>query len=216
LRHNAKIKGAVFSPDGQMVVTAGWDQEVRRWAVRTGTAIGDAFRHEGIVYTVAIAGDGRTILSGSDDRTARLWDVRTGLALAPPLQHADGVFASALSTGGRFAVTMRDDGVAQLWDVASGKPMARPLQFELSNDGKALMVTDAVFSPDDSVILFRCSDGTARLYDVPRPLPDKPELIRVWARARSGYRIDRQSSPRQLTQGEWLEAQQKLIALESQ
>jgi WD40 repeat protein len=147
------------------------------------------------------------ILSGSDDKTARIWNIETGLALGPVLQHSAPVMKVALSADGRVAATICSDGSASLWDVFSSKRLARPLQYEGP-------VRDCQFNSDGSEILFRCADGTTRLYDVPRPLPSDPALIRTWARARSGFELDDKLEPRQLSQAEWLKAQERLISLE--
>ena len=52
-------------------------------------------------------------------------------------------------------------------------------------------VDDCEIRPDSSAILFRCTDGTARLYDIPQPMPDNPKLIHAWALAHSGFQVGR-------------------------
>lgn len=205
LRHDARIMSAEFSRGGRMVVTAGRDQQVRMWNIRS-VPTGNAFQHDGVVNAVSVSRDGRTILSGSNDKTARLWDAHAGLPLGPPLKHLDRITKVALSPDGQLAVTICGDGSAYLWDVFSSKRLARPLQYEVA-------VNDCVFHPNSSEILFRCADGTARLYDVPQQLRDDPTFIRAWARARTGFQLDDTLEPRQLTQAEWLQAQKELTAL---
>jgi WD40 repeat protein len=207
IRHDARIMCAEFSRDGRTLVTGGRDQEVRAWDVRSAEA-GNSFQHDGIVNDVSVSRDGRTILSGSDDKTARLWDARTGLALGPPLKHSDRILNVALSPDGQVAVTICADGSAHLWDAFSCKRLARPLQYEVG-------VQECLFNPNGSEILFRCADGTARLYDVPQQLPDNSAFIQTWARARSGFELDDQLQPRQLSQSAWLNAQEELLSLEN-
>ena len=206
LRHDSRIMAAAFSRDGGIVVTGGYDQQVRVWNVRTGIEE-NSCQHNGVVNAVSIGSGGGTIFSGSDDKTARLWDARTGTALGPPLQHPDRVSKVALSSDGRLAITICDDGSAHVWDVSSCKRITRPMQYEIAVD-------DSVIHPDGSILLFRCADGTARLYDVPRQLPDDPTSIQVWAMARSGFQLDDTLEPRQLPQSEWLKAQEGLLAIE--
>jgi WD40 repeat protein len=114
----------------------------------------------------------------------------------------------ALTPDGRFAVTICDNGTAYVWDVSSCKRLTQPMQYEVAAD-------DCEISPDSSTILFRGTDGTARLYDIPRQLPDNPRLIRAWALVRSGFEVDDTFEPRQLSQAEWLDAQNELTALEN-
>ncbi len=207
LGHQAQIMAAVFSHDGRTVLTAGFDQVVRRWDVETGKVIGGPLRHEGIVEAIALSQDGRTILTGSRDHKARLWDFHSGLPLGQPLEHSSEVKKVALSPDTRLALTVCADGSSHLWDVQSHKRLSRPMRYEtLIDDGK--------FSSDGSALLFQSSDGTVRLYDVPRQLPDDPGAIRAWAQAQSGFQLDNQSEPRLISQAEWTEAHRKLKSLD--
>ncbi|HEY3391974.1 MAG TPA: hypothetical protein VGK58_04665, partial [Lacipirellulaceae bacterium] len=217
LRHRPSIMDAQFSGDGRTVVTAGYDQEVRRWDARNGTPLDmpkKSFRHKGIVYSVACSRDGRLILSGSDDQTARLWHASDGMAAGQPMQHSTLVSKVLFSPDERLALTIGDNGAAALWDVESCKLLSRPLQYDAAHGGGMLIVNDAQFSPDGSMILFRCADGTVRLYDVPRQLPADATWIRAWARAHSGLELDRLGVLRPLSQQQWLAAQQELAAME--
>jgi WD40 repeat protein len=182
---------------------------VRLWDVRTGKLLGNPLRHGGIVKAAVFSPDGKTILSGSSDHTARLWDLDTGMPLGQPLQHSTEVSNVDLSSNGRVALTICPDGSAYLWDVPSCEQLARPLQHEVAvNDGR--------FSADGSMILFTCADGQARLYDVPLPLSNDRKMIRAWARAVSDFQLDDKGLLRQLSQAEWLAAQQELQRLNDQ
>jgi hypothetical protein len=75
-----------------------------------------------------------------------------------------------------------------------------------------IAVNDCLFGPDGTVLLFRCADGTVRLYDIPQQLPDNSAFINAWARARSG--LDYKREPPQLSQADWLAAQKEVATLE--
>jgi WD40 repeat protein len=165
------------------------------------------YQHNGVVKAVSVSEDGTTILSGSEDKTARIWDIRAAVAVGPPLQHPDRVSKVALTPNGRFAVTICDNGTAYVWDVSSCKRLTQPMQYEVAVD-------DCKIGPDSSTILIRGTDGTARLYNIPRQLPDNPRLIHAWALAKSGFQVDDTFEPRQLSQAKWLDAQKELTALE--
>jgi WD40 repeat protein len=228
LLRDARINSAEFGPEGQYVVTGLYEQEVFAWNAVTGKAVGH-LRHDGVVNSVAIGRDGQTVLTGSDDKTARLWEMQSGESLGQSLQHAGKVRSVALSPDGTLALTISVDGAtesygaAHLWDTRSCKHFADPLGYELAvknssassdRNSSAVDCVEGIFSSDGSTILFICGDGTARLYDVPKPLPDDPAYIRAWTRARSGYVADTNGVPRKLSQSEWLEAQSELAELE--
>jgi WD40 repeat protein len=221
LNHDSKIWAAEFSADGQIVGTVGQDQHVRLWDSGQGKELGKPMRHGGIVKALAISRDGKLMISGSSDRTARLWSVETCMPVGQPMQHPNEVREVALSPDSRLALAVCTDGSAHLWDTESCKLVARPLQYGVScgeklGEGDVLRVIDGEFNSDGTLILFTCSDGTARLYDVPQPMPDNPNLIRVWGRARSGFELDEKSMPRRLSQAEWLKAKKELELLQKQ
>jgi WD40 repeat protein len=186
--------------------------------VATGSAIRNPFQHDGVVNDVIFARDGQTILSGGDDRKAQLWDVQTGKAVGQPLQHSSKITNVALSADGSIALTIGIDGTARLWDARSCNPLGRPLEYERAwgeslvgadSAGGPVKCIDGEFNSQGSTILFICSDGTARLYQIPQPLPNDSAMIRAWARSRSGFELDENGVPRQLSQADWLAAQRE-------
>ena len=78
---------AIFSPDGQTILTASPDGTARLWNVATGEPKSEPLLHEGRVLFAAFSPDGKTVVTASSDRTARLWDVATGQQRLDSLAH---------------------------------------------------------------------------------------------------------------------------------
>jgi WD40 repeat protein len=64
-----------FSPDGDLVASAGQDQTVFLWDVETGLLLRRFAGHRELILEVAFAPDGQSIWSVSDDDTVRQWEV---------------------------------------------------------------------------------------------------------------------------------------------
>ena len=111
---------AMFSPDGQMIVSGGADGAVRFWSADTGIATMVLPDHGARVTAVAFSPDGATLASGGWDRTVRVWDVASGEQILR-LDHEDAnVNAVAFSPDGVNLVSGSEDRTVRLWDVESG------------------------------------------------------------------------------------------------
>ena len=61
--HEDIVKHAVFSADGESIVTASWDKTVRSWAMATGNTLHQLKGHESEVNHAAFSPDGKTIVT---------------------------------------------------------------------------------------------------------------------------------------------------------
>jgi len=68
------VSGLAFSPDGQILASAGsWEKIVRLWRASDGAELGTLEGHTETVTSVAFSPDGATLASASEDKTIRLW-----------------------------------------------------------------------------------------------------------------------------------------------
>ena len=153
--HSKLINEAVFSPNGEYVLTASDDDMAKLWDARTGAEL-HSFQHEDDVNSAAFSSDGKHILTASDDKTAKLWDACTGAELHT-FQHKYAVNSAVFSSDRKYILTASNDKTAKLWDVSSGA--------ELHTFQHKYAVNSAVFSGDGKHILTASDDKTAKLWD---------------------------------------------------
>ena len=154
--HADRLVGAMFSPDGQRVLTASSDGTARLWDLQEQSQVTFA-GHEGPLVSAVFSLDGQRVLTASEDGTARLWGL-TGQTLATFEGYEDPVNSAVFSPDGQRVLTASKDGTARLWDL-TGQTLAT---FEGHEDP----VTSAVFSPNGQRILTASEDKTARLWDL--------------------------------------------------
>ena len=171
-----RVFSAVFSPDGQQVITGNegvplkLDDEqgntVRVWDTRTGKQLRGFRAYGSSAVSVAVSRDGKRVLVGAggggfstDDGRAQLWDMDTGCQLRMlEGQGVVSVLCVACSDDGRWLLVGGDDGAAWLWDAATGREVHR---FQ-HNPGN---VQSVAISADGRTVLTGSDDCTARLWD---------------------------------------------------
>ncbi len=158
LGHADRVHSAMFSADGQLIVSASSDTTARLWDVASGAQTAVLSGHASAVAYAAFNTDGALVVSASLDNTARLWDAASGAGLTVLTGHTGAVVYAAFSADSERVVTASLDGTARLWDVASGNETA-----VLS--GHTGAVVHALFSPDAGLVLTASDDTTVRLWD---------------------------------------------------
>jgi ribosome assembly protein 4 len=111
--HQKLINHVTFSPNGQMIASASFDNSVKLWNGRTGKFIATLRGHVSSVYRIAWSADSRLLISASKDSTLKLWDLRTFKIRMDLPGHSDEVYcvdfaADKVASGGR-------DKVLKIW-----------------------------------------------------------------------------------------------------
>ena len=81
-QHVQQVIQVAFSPNGQMLVSGGYDAIVKLWDLQTGECISILAGHHNWIRSVLFTPDGQTIVSGSQDQTIKLWQTETGECIA--------------------------------------------------------------------------------------------------------------------------------------
>ena len=173
------FSAAAFSTDGTKVAAACYDKNVRLWDAATRKPLGSPMKHDNYVSVVSFSPDGTKIATAGEDKTVRLWDAATCKPLGSPMKHETRISAVAFSPDGTKIATASE--TVRLWDAAIGKPLGAPIK----HGGGVHAVA---FSPDGTKIATASGDGTARLWAVPRPLPDDPAWIAAYTQVASGWK----------------------------
>src|SRR5579884_2432377 len=117
------ITTVVWSSDGKLLASAGWDSPLRLWDAATGKQIRRFAGHKRD-KVLAWSPDGKTLASAWDDEDSTIYlsDVATGKEIRRlDGRHDDGVHALAWSADGRWLASGGDDNLIRLWSAATGK-----------------------------------------------------------------------------------------------
>ncbi|KAI5866526.1 YVTN repeat-like/Quino protein amine dehydrogenase [Durotheca rogersii] len=114
LGHQKQVNHVSFSPDGNLIASAGWDNHIKIWA-RDGKFLTTLRAHVAPVYQCAFSSDSRLLCSGSRDTTLKVWDMRTFKLSVDLPGHEDEVYALDWSLDGRLVGSGGKDKAVRLW-----------------------------------------------------------------------------------------------------
>lgn len=156
--HKGAVRSAIFSPNGDLVVTTSEDSTARIWEARTGQSLTEFRKHTGIVNSVAFSRDGKKIVTTSLDSTARIWDA-DGHELTVLRGHIDSLTSATFSFNGERIVTTSADWTARIWDIFSGEEL-------LSLNDHSNKVLNAIFDSTGKKVITVSVDGGVCILDV--------------------------------------------------
>lgn len=155
---------AVFSPDGSLIATAGWEN-VKLWDVNTGELAREMEGHDDWVNEVEFSEQNGLLVSGAGlnsfagtAENVRIWDVETGeerLAVST----GESVKSVAITSDGSVIAAGLSDGTLLFWNTSDNREITRIAAHEGT-------ISSLVFSPDGSLLVSAGVDGTAQLWDV--------------------------------------------------
>ncbi len=152
--HSSIVYSVAFSPDGNTIASASWDNTVKLWKL-DGTLLKTLSGHGDRVYSVAFSPDGKTIASASFDNTVKLWKL-DGTLLTTLKGHGETVYSVAFSPDGKTIASASYDQTVKLWKLDG--TLLTTLK------GHSGSVSSVAFSPDGKTIASASFDNTVKLW----------------------------------------------------
>ena len=158
------VTAVAFAHAADAVFSAGLDNRVTCWDLRTGGASLTLKGHSDTITGIAVSADGAHVLSNSMDNSLRVWDVRP---YAPQQRcvkvltgHAHNyekqLLRCAWSPDGKQVTAGSADRNVYIWEAESGS-----LQYKLP--GHKGSVNEVVFHPTEPIVASCSSDKTIYL-----------------------------------------------------
>ncbi|KAJ1331008.1 ribosome assembly protein 4 [Microdochium nivale] len=115
LGHQKQVNYVVFSPDGNLLASAGFDNHTKIWSARDGRFLQTLRGHVAAVYQCAFSADSRLLVTASKDTTLKVWSM-TSFKLTVDLPgHQDEVYAVDWSPDGQRVGSGGKDKAVRLW-----------------------------------------------------------------------------------------------------
>ena len=117
--HRDNLYAVALSPDGKILATGSYDQQIKLWNTETGAEARTLTGHNGAVHSLAFHPKGRLLASASGDRTVKLWNVETGERLETFGQPLLDQYTVAFSPDGSQLAGAGVDNRIRIWQISA-------------------------------------------------------------------------------------------------
>jgi len=159
IRAESHVEVVRFSPDGDLIASAGWSRAVSVWNCKAGKLShrlrGILHGHKKWVDSIAFSPDGTILASGGQDAKIKIWDLSSGKCRHTLEGHSGHVNALAFSRDGRLLASGSSDHRVLIWNM--NEDSTSPI---LENR-HSLPVTAVAFSPSGNFLASASGDTSA-------------------------------------------------------
>jgi WD40 repeat protein len=143
--HTDAVTKAVFSPDGQSILSAGWDDRIVLWNATSHQRIGQPIQGPKGLVGVAFNPDGSQFVSASSGSIV-VWDTKSHHSVGVPFRAKEDFVHVAFSSKGHLVAASTEaygghPSVVFVWNLATHQLVGDPIAG-----------ANFAFSPDDSLL----------------------------------------------------------------
>ncbi|HEY7310706.1 MAG TPA: WD40 repeat domain-containing protein [Gemmataceae bacterium] len=153
-RQPGGVSALTFSPDGKLLVSAGFNQTIRIWDVASGKERRQILGCERWIRSLALTPDSKQLVAPGEQGAIRVWGIESGKELRQWPAHDKAAYSVAFDPAGKTLASAGEDGKIVLWDFATGTKR-RQLRGHVGSANRV------VFSPDGKRLASLGSDETS-------------------------------------------------------
>ena len=158
LGHSWNVSDIAFSSNNNLLASAGWDNTIKLWDVKTGKEILSINAHTKGVNSVCFNSDDKMLASASFDKTIKLWDIE-GKELKTLKGHKKGVNKILFTPNGKMLVSMSDDNTVKLWNIENGKIIKTIINSQIS-------ISDIALNNSGKILIVAYTNGVVKLWNM--------------------------------------------------
>lgn len=162
--HRGWIYSIASSPDGEYLVSAGFDRSLKMWDWELQPVKAHSSCHNKMIVSLAFSRDGSRLVSASADSTCKVWNIDQFInhdTVTPIVLkgHQSDVLSVMFSRDGKYILSASRDRTAKLWDLENTRCVK-------TFSGHGGVVNAAIFSNNEDEVVTASSDKIVRIWSV--------------------------------------------------
>lgn len=153
--HKEFVKMVEFSPNSDLVLSAGLEPVAKIWHRSTGKVIHNLVHPEGL-SSADFSDDGQFIVTGSYDGVVSIWRVSDGKLIKTLTGHTKQIWGITFSPNGKLIASASADKSARIWNIEDSSVKVL--------SGHTAEVWGIAFSPDGKLLASSGEDNTIKLW----------------------------------------------------
>ncbi|XP_064601394.1 LOW QUALITY PROTEIN: telomerase protein component 1-like [Liolophura sinensis] len=142
--------------NGSLIASAGWDCNVKVWAVKDGKEVCE-FKDIKPINCVSFHPEDESVVTGGWDSTLKIWDIFNRRRKAILRGHKSSVREARFSPSGRYIASAALDGEVKLWSALNGAQLG-------DIQGHSLPINKLVFTPSGKELVTVSDDQKVKVW----------------------------------------------------
>lgn len=157
LKADASVRDAMFSPNGDLIISVSWQGKIIVWNAQTGERI-KIHRMVAVIDRAAISPNGVLLAIGGSPNGLQIFDIQSD-SIVMTLEGYVKSNTLTFSADNNYLLSASGDNTVRMWDLRTKK------QIRIW-EGHQWAVSSVCFHPDKKRFVSASNDGDVRLWDI--------------------------------------------------
>ncbi len=159
--HHSSIRSLISNHEGTIIISASYDQTIKKWQLESGELISSVYDASGAIYTIAFNRQQQILANGGADGRVCLWSLEEKYPLQILQGNSESITSVDISAEGNNIAIGCIDGTIKLWQRDTHNQVKQPQSIFTDRSASVVSIQ---FTNLGKYLLSASSDGKLRIH----------------------------------------------------